>query len=392
MTVQVLDAHTGFQYQFAADVKASISAALHYEGHTDSVGQLVALNHGCLDRHRRRQDAKTIQSIMSDAAPHRIDSLKRQFKRRQDAWEQRGDLLEGSAGGLPRDFEFIYREILKEKRRPLNMQKLFPMDGRVPLGARTHTARRMLQVGSAQVHRGGGEVRAVRSSFVEEQFETIHIVAGVETNWFETISQDFQARNTFADDTRMAIRVIEERMNRVAFNGDAISRVFGFLNYPKISTNVSTITFTPAGITADTDATIAELNRIANFPRQASGGTFRPNRMATSIRVRDALMQAPRTTGTDITVGQFFMNNQPEDGIKSIEEAHELEGVGPNGEDAIIVYGDSLDATAMVMVQPPTALPAHAINAFQNQVVYVGTIGGMVMRDLGTNAVLFVPA
>jgi hypothetical protein len=41
------------------------------------------------------------------------------------------------------------------------------------------------------------------------------------------------------------------------------------------------------------------------------------------------------------------------------------------------------------VIQPPTPLPVHAINALQNQTVYVMTLGGVVMRNVGNNLLAY---
>ena len=269
----------------------------------------------------------------------------------------------GNAGGFPRDFEHIYKEILAEKRAPLNYTKQMRMDGRVPLGAKTHTVRRRLGTGDAAIYRGGTTgIPVVGHSFVEEQFPVIYIVSAVETNWFELISDSFEGRNQFADDSRMAVRAIEERINNIAFNA--------------VPDNASTAA----------KLIIQDLNAASNFAIENSGGTFRPTRMVTSIRRMNFLMQTQNSVATDKSIGQFWLDGQPD--IKTIEGVRELRGIGPAGEDGMMFYDDNLTSTAFVMIQPPTAMPAHSINSFQNQTVYVAAIGGTIMRDVGNNNLL----
>lgn len=299
---------------------------------------------------------------------------------------QRNDSLSSNAGSFPRDFEFVYNEVLTEERRPLNAERLFQADTRVPLGAKTHKVERELGTADAKIWRGGQPIPIAGTQRVEEQFEVIYIVAGAEVSWFDLISDNFEGRNTFENDTRTAIRAIREKMNDVDFHGAAPSKVYGFLNYPHLAKSVSPLVYAAGGATpADI---VADLNRAANFANVASGGTFAPNRMATSIANRNFLMQTRMDSGTDTTIGEFFLRNN--EFINSIESASELAGIGPNGEDGIAFYDDSLISTARVVVQPPTAMPAHKLDAFRDQVVYVAAIGGSVQRNVGNNHLMLV--
>jgi hypothetical protein len=364
----VIDARTGQPFQFGGDVLAVYSEAAMACGRFDASLGRVRLDAAGFDRYRQRRDAVTVRRLLGD----------------------RRDALTGQAGAFPRDLEFVYAEVLNEARRPLNAMRMFRIDTRVPLGARTHTVRRRLGVGDSQIYRGGLEIPVVRGSYVEEQFRVIHLVTSVLTDYFELLSDSFAGRSQFADDTRTAIRVLEERMNQIAFSGDGPSKVWGVLNYPHLAKTASAFAFTAANVAADPDGARAELNRLANYAIEASGGAFRPNRVATSIEVRNILTQTQNSTASDRSVAAIWLDGQ--EVIRQIEGAHELRGIGPAGEDGILFYDDQINSTAIVVVQPPTPLPAHAINALQNQTIYVATIGGAVMREVGNNLLAYVRA
>lgn len=364
----VIDAQTGKPFKYGPEVLSVFNEAAAVEGRFNPETGKVHLDAAGFDRYRVRQDSTIVTQMRQDRS-------------------QRADALTGSAGGLPRDFEHIYAEVLSEERRPLNWQTLFRMDGRVPLGARTHTVRRRLGTGDVAVYRGGVEIPVVRGAIVEESFRVLHLVTSVMTDYFELLSDSFAGRTSFADDTRDAVRFLEERANDIVFNGDAPTKVFGVLDYPHIAKQVSTFTWTAAAVAADPAGARAELNRLANFAMETSGGTFRPNRFVTSIEIRNILMQTQNSVASDRSVGQVWLDGQTD--ITSIESAHELRGIGPSGEDGMLFYDDQIQSTAVSLIQPPTALPAHAINALQNQTVYVMTLGGVIMRNVGNNLLAF---
>ena len=357
----VIDARTGRPYEHGSAILNQIGLAAHFgRGRADS-----------MDRFRADSDRSFLSGLP----------------------QARKDALAGAAGGFPRDFEHIYEEILQEERRPLNYKLLWRMDTRVPLGARTYTVRRRLGQGEAVYYRGGGqEIPKVSGSYVEETFKVGYIVSAVETNYFDAISNDFARRNEFADQSRDAIRFIEERINRTAFFGEKAAGIYGFLDYPSLAKKVSTVPFSSDA--GSPQAILDALNETVNFAREASGGTFRPTRLAMPIKERNYLFQRRFSDSSDKSIGEYFLDSQSKagGGIREINEAHELTGAGPGGASAVIAYDDSLESTAFTLVQAPTAMPAHTLNSFTSQVVYMAAVGGMAMRNVGNNVVSFHPA
>lgn len=366
MSAIIIDAESGNAFEYGHDVLAVVDAATTAFGRWNAKAQALHLDAEGFNKYRRHCDGITIRNW---------------------AAQQRNDALTSAVGAFPRELEHIYTEMLTEERRPLNLQTLVQMDGRVPLGARSHTVRRRLGSGDTAIYRGGVEIPVVRGSRVEESFGIIHIVTSVMQSIFEQMSDNFAGRNQFADDTRDAVRFLEERANTIGFEGDAPSNLDGLLNFRHMAKTVSTFAFTAANVAADPAGARAELNRLANFAMENSGGTFRPNRFVTSIRIRNVLMQTQNSDASDRSVGQVWLDGQAD--INSIEGVHELRGVGPAGQDGLFFYDDQLSSTAFVLVQPPTPLPAHAINALQNQTVYMMTIGGVIMRNVGNNLLAF---
>ena len=327
----------------------------------------------------------------ADGASHTValpGALDRLRKIRLDAIagkmsKHRNDALASNTNSFPRDFEHIYAETLREKRKPLNWQRLFPVDTRVPLGARTHTVRRVLGTGDAVVTRTGSDLPVMGQQRIEERFGVAHIACAVEVNWFDMISDNFEGRNRFQDDTEMAIRAIDERINDVAFNGYVPMNMPGMLTYPQLPISVSPEVWS-AGTGGSPAADIRrDLNIGANFAGETSGEAFSPNRLVTSIRLRNFLMQTQNSVATDRSIASVRLEGQSE--ITEIEGAHELRGIGPNGEDGLFFYREEPVAASFVMIQAPTAMPVFQSDSFHSQVVYIATIGGTIMRDVGHN-------
>jgi hypothetical protein len=376
MSSIVLDAFTGQPLgKGAADIISIFGRAQAFASRPDV--RAAARRDGITNPH-------TIQRLAM--AHFRADSDARFIQGLVEGRDSRNDALLSDTGSFPRDFEFIYEPELEETRAPLNLQRLFQMDTRVPLGAKTHTVRRRLGTGDAAVVRTGTEIPVVGHQRVEEQFNVLYLAAAVETDWFDMISDSFEGRNNFQDDTRMAVRAIDERLNDIGFFGHAPSNMPGVLNYPVLAKSVSPESWKVGG--SSPAAIVAALHAAANFANETSKGAMRSNRMGTSIQIRNFLMQTRMETGTDTTIGEFFLRGN--EFINTIESAHEFEGIGPNGEDGIFFYNDALESTAVVMIQPPTPMPAHQVDSFRSHVVYVAAFGGAVQRDVGANHLLLV--
>lgn len=367
MNGMVLDV-SGKPFAGGSHLRSAIAQAL-MEGRSTGLSRFDAATGevvgkpGWVDAWRKRSDAKRIQVAVSE----------------------RRDAFGPGVGAFPRDFEYIYEEILEEARPDLNLWNAVQMDTRVPLGFKTHTVRRRLGQGHAGVVRGGSDVPVVSGSYVEERFPVIYIANAVEMNFFEMLAQSVEGRNQFQDDSALAVRLINERINQIGWFGHKPSKMYGLLDYPSLAKTISPVVYGPAGTPKDI---LADLNAAANFAREASKETFRPNRMAVSPRLRNYLFQTPHGTVTDTTIGEYFLAGQPD--IKGIDSFHELEGVGPGGLDGIFTYADGRESTAFSLVQAPTAMPMWQSGPFTNQVVYFAAIGGAVMRNVGANSLRFV--
>lgn len=306
------------------------------------------------------------------------------------AMEQRGDSLPQGAGAMARQYEHIRAQIFEEKRRPLNAMRLFATDTSVPLGAKSYTSRRSLGQGEAVIHRGGNNFGSTaRATTIEESHKVQYVVCAVETNEFEMFSSNFANTRQYERDIRLARRLVEEKLNEIAWYGDDAAGLTGVLNYPHLAKSVSPIEYTMA---TDAAAILKDLNRIVALPRNESGGTFRPNALAVAPDVYTVLSTRQHAAGTDTTIAEFFLRTQPSDGVKTIEVADELAGRGPNGEDAILAFSNDRDSLAHVLPQAPTILPVWKSSPLDSMTVLFAATGGVEMVDVGNHHLAFANA
>lgn len=385
-------------------VSTSVAMALNWGGQQapanqrwDSAGGPVApARSRVLDAYARHCDSQLIAAMggrlgsgvreyFAAAAQTRVRNL----QARADAEGRRFDaqsFIAGGVGGFPRDFDFIRTKIWEEEVQPLSAYSAFPMDTSVPLGARTHTARRELGAGTAAIYRGGSEIPRATIGFVEEQFGVIFIVCAVGQNMFETLTLDFANIQAYEKGLRRAKRLVDERANDVAMFGDASSKVYGILKYPSLPKKVLPLAFSDAG-TPDYPAQVRQLQDLGNEPAILSGTRFKPNRLAISPALNGYLSTRQHSSNaTDTTMLEYYVRTNTL-GITEALEMPELSGIGPNGEDGILFWRDDADTVQNVVLQPTTTLPVFQSGPLDQLTVVYTAVGGMVCGNVG-NCVL----
>ena len=305
----------------------------------------------------------------------------------QRADSARKDAVDATAGlFLARDLEHRYADILREPRPVQNAFRLFPIDTTVPVGARTHTVRRVYGHGEVAVHRKGQSVPTITMSQGEEQFPVRHYATSFAFDIFELATSDFASFPLVAEAIRVARDLVEEFANRATWHGITNAGVYGIFNYPWLAKKGSAVAFDG---TASASDVIAELVAIADYPVNTSKATFAPDTMVVSPRVRNYLFGTPRSTTTDTSIGKWFTDNHAR--IKVIEEAWELQGSGPGGTDGILVYRRDRLGIANVVPQAFTLLPTQR-DGFDELTLAYMSHGGVIMRDVGNNLLAWVDA
>jgi len=358
----------------------------------DSGGGLVMPSRHGLDAYSRHVDQLALRELAQRSGGRlpRMDGLSQSWANHVAALpKERRDALSGGAGGFPRDFEFVRTQAWEEERQPLNAARLFPRDTSVPLGARSHTARRIVGDGEAEIYRGGSVQVRARTSFKEETFGVLYIVSAVQTQFFEQLTTDYAGIRQYQNDMRMAERLVDERWNEIAWNGDEPSDVYGILNYPHLATQIFPLT---ASDSVDARAFVRALNTVQYTPLILTGGTFSPTRLATSPRVRAWMYSKQHSDATDTTMARYFLDNQdPSGGVQSIEAAQELQGIGPNGEDGMLFYRPEVDSMGLVDIQATTTLPVFQSSALEQTTIVYSAFGGTIMGNVGNHLLALVP-
>lgn len=355
-----------------------LPAAMGGQNRFDADGNVGGASVGVLENWQARADALYLDELSrrSWQPGPRLREMARADAAQSD---NRADDLGIGAGAFPRDFEFVRQQILQEVRQPLTADLYFAADTSVPLGARTHSARRALGSGEAQIYRGGSEIPKVSHSYIREQFGVVYVVSSVETNFFSLLTTDFAGLQAYQQDLSLAMRVVAEKLDEIAWFGDAPSQVYGVINYPSLQKYVIATSFVDASSPNDV------VNAISDFINKqmvASVGTFYPDRLLVSPKIKAFISTRYTTLAMSMTIEQAVLANFS-GRIKSIDVSPRLAAIGPSSQDGMLAYRQEAETLAQVRIQAPTTMPVFNSSPFDQTTVVFGATGGMTSYQTG---------
>lgn len=312
-----------------------------------------------------------------------IDSLiaSRRVAGRQDGFSSNAGFH------LARQLEFIHTEVLEEEFPAPNAQRLFSTDESVPVGATSHTMRRVYSHGEARVYRGEGDkVPRVGVTQREESWPIRHIVCGYGWDIFEAASSQFANSGLLRQNARVSRDAILNLQNRIWWQGAPQHDLYGILTYPWLPKLDMPVGFLAATVAAAPDATLRALHALVNFPHQTSKGVFYPDLLIMTNKVHDVLATTRFGTGSDTTILKHFLENSAH--IKRVEIAWELEDAGGVGIDGMLACRADQQGIELVEPQGITQLPVFS-DGLRSEIINYASIGGVVMRNVLNNVLGF---
>lgn len=234
-----------------------------------------------------------------------------------------------------RTFEILYA--------PLASTRLIPVDSTTSPGAMTVTYTQYDSTGLAKIISNYADDLPTADTLGQQYTSNLKSIG----NAFVVSLEDIRA-------AQYANKPLEQRkadsaakahlqlMNRLAFFGDAISGVTGWLTNGTIPTTPASGANagarlwsgkTPQQILGDMNLAVATIHSNSN-------GVEYPNTIVMPIAQWEIIANTQFAAGTDTTILQFFQRNHP--GI-TIEWANELKGAFTGGLDGFIVYEKSLN-------------------------------------------------
>lgn len=256
-----------------------------------------------------------------------------------------------------RDLEFIRARVYDDKRPPLNGSVLIPQDGEVPEWAETYTHRRAEMLGQAQIVADyADDLPLVDVSGDEDTYRVKMIGVAYQ---FSVKEQQGAERGIPLQTSRpMAARVaIEEKLNRIQFYGDPSAGLFGWLTFPYIPRYYLAEDFSSGN--ANPYNVLDELNQFFDSAGVRTDTVASPDTLAVAPAKYFYLASTPLREGSDTTILQHFTANRP--GV-SVENAQELRGAGPDGEDLMVAYRRAPENLQHKLVQPFTQMAPQMKN------------------------------
>jgi hypothetical protein len=259
---------------------------------------------------------------------------------------------------------------------------MFPAGTETPVGFRTVTIRRTREAGEAVIYRDGARIPNAQVAADEASFGVKHVVAGTAINYFDNQSSEAVGSQLAMKTLRAARNAITRKINLLAWHGDAAHNLPGITNYPYLDKAVAGVTFDG---NATPDEVIAELNRWSHYATNKSKQVFSPDTLVTSPRIRSYLFSTPRSSTSDKSIGQWWLENNGR--ITKILEAWECQASGPGGTDYMFFYRNDPEAVSIELVGGFQQLPVQR-DQFVDLVIMFMSYAGVNMIDVGNNVLV----
>ena len=280
---------------------------------------------------------------------------------------------------LARELETILARSFEVEYADIKYSQLIPISTEVGPGADSYTYRVFDKQGSMKIIQDKAK-DLPRADVLRK--EVTHPVRSLGASFAYTIQETRAAAmvpgmNLEQRRANAVRRAYEEKVQEIAYFGDAPSGMKGFFNNDQVDKIVPDKWFTDAGTT--TDEMLALLNEPATRLVEGSNMKEQPNTMLVPYEVYRIISTTPRSTTSDTTVLEFFLRTNPF--ITAIEPINELEASKSGGsldKDRIITYDRSPDKLQLHIPQTLEFLPPVR-EALEFTVAAHSRIGGLAL-------------
>jgi hypothetical protein len=259
---------------------------------------------------------------------------------------------------LARELESILARAFEVEYADIKYSSVIPVSSEVGNGADSFTYRVFDKQGSMKVI--GDKAQDLPRADVLRK-EVTHPVRSLGASFAYTVQETRAASmvpgmNLEQRRANAVRRAYEEKVQEIAYFGDAPSGMKGFFNNNQVDKLVPDHWFDTADIT--TDEMLQLLNEPATRIVQNSNMKEMPNTMLVPYNVYRIISTTPRSTTSDTTVMEFFLRTNPM--ITAIEPINELEASKSGGvlsKDRVICYDRSPDKLQLHIPQPLEFFP-----------------------------------
>jgi len=289
---------------------------------------------------------------------------------------------------LARELETILARTFEVEYADIKYSMVIPVSSEVGNGADSYTYRVFDKQGSMKVI--GDKAKDLPRADVLRK-EITHPVRSVGSSFAYTVQETRAAAmvpgmNLEQRRANAVRRAYEEKMQEIAYFGDAPSGMKGFFNNNQVDKIVPDHWFDTVDVT--TDEMLQLLNETPTRLVQNSNMKEMPNTMLVPYDVYRIISTTPRSTTSDTTVMEFFLRTNPM--ITAIEPINELEASKSGGfltKDRIICYDRSPDKLQMHIPQPLEFFPPVR-NEFEFTLAAHARVVGLAGNDAKSTFVL----
>jgi len=259
---------------------------------------------------------------------------------------------------LARELETILQRAFEVEYADIKYSTVIPVSSEVGNGADSFTYRVFDKQGSMKVI--GDKAQDLPRADVLRK-EVTHPVRSIGASFAYTVQETRAAAmvpgmNLEQRRANAVRRAYEEKVQEIAYFGDAPSGMKGFFNNNQVDKLVPDHWFDTSDIT--TDEMLQLLNEPATRIVENSNMKEMPNTMLVPYNVYRVISTTPRSTTSDTTVMEFFLRTNPM--ITAIEPINELEASKSGGalsKDRVICYDRSPDKLQLHVPQPLEFFP-----------------------------------
>ena len=250
----------------------------------------------------------------------------------------------GEAVFFARQLEYVKSQTYDVKRANLNALTIMPVSTEINPGATTVTYRQFDTVGMAKVIANYG-TDLPRADLVGKEFtspiRTIGNAYGY--NVQEIRSAMYAGMNLTARKALAATRAHQEKINQLAFTGDADHGLPGLLsnaNIPEVTLLADGTGTSKAFSTKTPDKIVRDVNALINKVITQSKGVHRVTEVWMPIEQYALIATTQNSTASDTTILGFLQQNHP--GV-TFRQVVELGGAGAGGADRMYAMENSRD-------------------------------------------------
>lgn len=182
-------------------------------------------------------------------------------------------------------------------------------------------------------------------------------------------------------------RANEQKVNSIAWFGDADSGLLGMLDQPNVPAATVQTGATSGNVTwgggspKNPDEIIKDLCDVVDDVRELTQGIENPNTILIPIAQNSLISCTPRSTTSDTTIKQFFMNNRPGVEIVELVELKDVDPLPSGGgapKDVMIAYDKSPDKLTLEIPSPFEQFPPQE-RGLEFIVPAMSRIGGVIV-------------